>query len=153
MRSKQKGAVLIMSLLILMIMTLLGTHALKTSALDMKIIANNQESNTVFHVAESALEMAVDLEVVADRAPFDAAIAADSNEATVDKSSDLNMSGTEAQVTIFFDEANSVYAVPPGATVGVFTSARFIVSGSALRKGSHAKTTHRRGLEIVSPAG
>lgn len=63
MRSRQKGAALMMALVILLIMTLIGLSALQTSTLDMKIVANMKENISAYHNAETGLELAFEGEI------------------------------------------------------------------------------------------
>jgi type IV pilus assembly protein PilX len=55
----QHGAVLIMSLVILMILTLLGITAMSTSSLQEKMSGNAQETTRAFEAAESGLNQAL----------------------------------------------------------------------------------------------
>jgi type IV pilus assembly protein PilX len=52
----QRGVALIMSLVILLILTILGITAMRTSSLQEKMSANIQESTRVFEIAESGLQ-------------------------------------------------------------------------------------------------
>lgn len=54
--ANQRGVALIMSLVILLILTILGIAAMRTSTLQEKMSANIQESTRVFQVAESGLK-------------------------------------------------------------------------------------------------
>ena len=54
----QKGSVLIVSMIILVVLTLLGVTAMNTSALQLQISANDQMSKHDFHNAESGLSTA-----------------------------------------------------------------------------------------------
>lgn len=55
-RNNQKGAVLIMALVILVVMTILGVTVMNTSSLEEKMAGNTQEHTRAFQVAESGLE-------------------------------------------------------------------------------------------------
>ena len=54
--TNQRGVALIMSLMILLILTIIGITAMRTSTLQEKMSANIQESTRVFEVAESGLK-------------------------------------------------------------------------------------------------
>jgi len=54
--TNQHGAALVMSLIILLILTILGITAMRTSSLQEKMSANIQESTRVFQIAESGLQ-------------------------------------------------------------------------------------------------
>lgn len=51
----QKGAVLVMSLSILVILTLLGVSAMRNSSLEVKMATSVQDTTSAFHAAESGL--------------------------------------------------------------------------------------------------
>ena len=55
----QRGAALVMSLMILLILTMLGVAAMGTSSLQEKMSAGVQESTRVFQIAESGLQMSL----------------------------------------------------------------------------------------------
>ena len=55
--SGQQGAVLIVSLIILVVMTLIGVASMSTSLLQEKMAYNAQNTNTTFQAAESAFSI------------------------------------------------------------------------------------------------
>jgi type IV pilus assembly protein PilX len=57
--NQQNGAVLLISLIILLLITLLGTTAIQTSTLEEKMAGNLYDKNIAFQAAESALREAV----------------------------------------------------------------------------------------------
>ncbi len=56
---RQRGTVLIMSMLILMILTILGITAMGTASLEEKMSGNSQEGTRAFEAAESGLNEAL----------------------------------------------------------------------------------------------
>lgn len=54
-KMKQRGAVLIISLLVLLVLTLIGVSSLDSSILEEKMASNSQISTTAFQSAESAI--------------------------------------------------------------------------------------------------
>lgn len=54
-RSQQRGAALVMALVVLLILTIIGITALNTTSLEAKMANNLQETNRTFTAAESAL--------------------------------------------------------------------------------------------------
>lgn len=56
MMKKQQGAVLIVSLIILLVTTLLGVTAMQSTSLEMKMAKNVEERQRVFNAAEAALK-------------------------------------------------------------------------------------------------
>ena len=153
-RAEQRGAVLIMSLLVLLVLTIIGVNALQTSTLDTKIVANFKEQVTAFHVAETTLELTfIDL-ASTGIGDFEKAIMEKDQILTADedtglnKSSDLSMSATTAKASIEMI-GEGTYA--KGSSVGKFLPMRFVVTGEAVRTGSRAQETHQRGVEILVP--
>ncbi len=57
-RSRQSGAVLIVAMIILVILTLLGVTAMNTSSLQERIASNTQEQVHAFQAAETGLNQA-----------------------------------------------------------------------------------------------
>jgi len=55
----QRGAVLIVAMILLLVLTLLGVSAMNTTQLEERMETNSQESNRAFQSAESGLSMAV----------------------------------------------------------------------------------------------
>lgn len=53
--ARQRGAVLIVSLILLVVLTLLGVTAMNSTSLDEKMAANNQQTTRAFQAAESGL--------------------------------------------------------------------------------------------------
>lgn len=71
----QQGAVLMISLMILLIMTVLGVAAMSTTTMEEKMAANNQQRQQAFQAAETALRdaeawLAANVDDVADLAQF-----------------------------------------------------------------------------------
>ena len=58
-RNSQKGIVLISSLIMLLAMTMIGVSAMRGSALEERMSANDMNHNKVFQAAESATEVAI----------------------------------------------------------------------------------------------
>lgn len=54
-RAKQTGAVLIVSLMLLIIMTMIGVTSMRTTVMEEKMAGNTRDSTLAFHAAESAL--------------------------------------------------------------------------------------------------
>lgn len=52
---KQQGAVLVVSLIMLLIMTIIGVSAMRTTILEEKMAGNYRDSNIAFQAAEAAL--------------------------------------------------------------------------------------------------
>lgn len=80
---RQRGAVLIVSLILLVVMTLLGVTAMNTTSLEEKMAANSQITTRAFHTAETGLSMAFN-----DNAAYDLSGAYAPGSSTVSGTSD-----------------------------------------------------------------
>ncbi len=58
--ARQRGAVLIIAMVLLVMLTLLGVSAMNTTSLGEKMAANSQENMRAFNAAESGLNLAFD---------------------------------------------------------------------------------------------
>lgn len=65
MRNQQQGAVLIVGLIILVVLTLLGIQGMRTNVAQERMSANMRERNVAFQAAEAALRVGEDV------GPFD----------------------------------------------------------------------------------
>lgn len=57
---RQRGAVLIVSLIILIMMTIIGVTALSTATLEQRMAVNTQQDDMMFQAAESEIENVID---------------------------------------------------------------------------------------------
>lgn len=69
-RKRQKGAVLIVSMLLLIIMTLLGLSSMRNTTLEEKMAGNSRDIQLAFNAAEAALRQAETYLQVASLPPF-----------------------------------------------------------------------------------
>ena len=148
MPDRQRGAVLIASLLILLVLTVLGVAALNTGSLQEKMAFNTQERVAAFHAAESAIRsMIYDdpkyLEAVTDPTP--------------PRESYGSYHGTLYAGSVTISSATLTYqdeygSLPAGFSVGSFVSHRFVITGDGRRLGSGARARNRQAVERVGPA-
>ncbi len=54
--NKQSGAVLVMSLVLLTVLTIIGVASMSSSTLEMKIASNSQQRNIAFQAAQSRID-------------------------------------------------------------------------------------------------
>ena len=131
----QRGAALIVGLVLLLVMTLLGVAAMRTSTLQLVMAGNSQYSQLAFQAAESGIENEFNgggLTTTLDR----------------DVTYDLG-DGTEAETNIAYTTSTAVPA--GGYSIGAgFQAHHFEIRaiGTAPR---NATSTHRQGLYIVGP--
>jgi type IV pilus assembly protein PilX len=131
----QRGAALIVGLVLLLVMTLLGVAAMRTSTLQLVMAGNSQYSQLAFQAAESGVENEFN---------------AGGLTTTLDRDSTYDLGdGTEAETHI---EYSTSTAVPAGGySIGAgFMAHHFEIRsiGTAPRS---ATSIHRQGLYIVGP--
>jgi Tfp pilus assembly protein PilX len=160
MRSRQKGAALMMALVILLIMTLIGLSALQTSTLDMKIVANLKENVAAYHNSETGLEVALaddaDLPFL-DPASFNVSLSGTdlggecaNINVTLASAEDIS-SGTETLWGETLEPMSENDDVNPGAinTSAHAASGKDWVLTSVAERCSKAKATHRQAVQSV----
>jgi len=54
----QRGAVLIMALVMLTVLTLIGVSSMSSSTIEMKVASNNQQHDIAFHAAQGIIDIA-----------------------------------------------------------------------------------------------
>ena len=55
--NKQQGAVLVMALVILTVLTLIGMSSMSSSTLELKVAGNTQQHDTAFQVAQTLIDL------------------------------------------------------------------------------------------------
>lgn len=110
--AKQKGVVLIMSLVFLIGLSIIGIAAMDTAALELKMSGSTQRHITAMHQAESTLliaEQAIDA-IVADPAVFDFTTAGDGYYAKneVVNMNNVDWTGLDSEAGI---DANNQYII------------------------------------------
>jgi len=156
--SRQRGATLMISLMILLVMTLIGITSMGTSNLEEKMAGNDRDINMAFHAAEAALRQAESyvMNDIASTAAFDGTntglYAVDSNpdiDAAATWTNSLNYSGTisgintapkyiiEVMGAVGNEDVNiSGYGESSGA--GIITTFRITTRGTGGTDGSVA---------------
>ena len=59
--NKQQGAVLVMALVLLIVLTLIGVASMQGSSMELKVASNAQQRNTAFEAAQSLIDIAASL--------------------------------------------------------------------------------------------
>jgi hypothetical protein len=60
--NKQQGAVLVMALVMLTVLTLIGVSSMSSSTLELKIAGNTQQHDTAFQAAQTVIDIAASLD-------------------------------------------------------------------------------------------
>lgn len=131
----QRGAALIVGLVLLLIMTLLGVAAMRTSTLQLVMAGNSQYAQLAFQAAESGIENEFNVGGLTTTLNRDATY-------------DLG-NGTEAQTNIVYTTSTAVPA--GGYSIGAgFMAHHFQIRAIGIAPRS-ASSIHRQGLYIVGP--
>lgn len=140
---QQSGAVLIISLLMLVVLTLLGVTAMSSSTMGEKMSANNMNYNAAFHASESAVEAALDdasslAQAINSAAPV--TITVDLGDPNISTSADVTYLGSGIALGFSLGQNSSS-----------FSSYRFDATGTAIKNNVGAKTITSQGVHRVGP--
>jgi len=129
-RQQQHGAVLVISLLILLVLTLVGVSSLDGSIMEEKMASNSQIAATTFQQAESAIREAY-LAELAD--PYGAVKNDRSDDAAVNRDRTVVIDGTTITITStslhrYNPDNPDIYT--PNSSLG-FAARTFEIQGSA----------------------
>ena len=145
-RSKQRGAVLVVGLILLMILTVLGISGMTTATLELTMAGNAQFYQQAFQAAETGIAIAI------ARGGFDAAIGGAGivlpRTALGDGSSSVQAITTFQIATPIPDRAFSL-GIGADGTVQAYHF-DVVAEGSGPR---NATSTHTQSFYIVGPAG
>lgn len=123
LKTQQSGAVLIISLLILLVLTLIGISSMEGSLLEEKMAANSQTSTVTFQKAESAIQAAV---AIARLDPPGAVKDAITNIAAVNRSANGITSASQLNSPI-----NAKATPLLNSSAGLFVARRMEIIGTA----------------------
>jgi len=139
-RNKQRGAALIIGLLLLVILTLLAITGMNTSSTELIMAGNEQYRENAFQAAETGIEQELS---VLPTAPQSAA-------PTVAGPTPVPGSATDQYSTSTLYEGEDVNI--PGFSVGKFTGFHYEVT-SVGTSSRNATDTHVQGAYVVQKAG
>lgn len=146
----QQGAVLILSLIILLVMTLIGLASMNTSLMQEKMANNAQKTNVTFQAAESAVSVIIEEVLGGDESKLSEAL----NSTTFQSSStSLNLGTSHVsasyQVTFLGDvlTTSEGYSNNADITSTTIPQTRYELLGIGSVPGSSAQTIIRQGIE------
>lgn len=143
-RSRQRGAVLVIGLILLMILTVLGISGMTTGALELTMAGNAQFYQQAFQAAETGLAIAI------AGGQFGAAI--DGSEFVL-RPITLGDGSASVRAVTTFQEATPIpdraFSIGVGA-LGTVQAFHFdvVAEGTAPR---NATSTHRQGFYVLGP--
>jgi len=170
-KRSQRGFVLIVSLLILMVITMIGVNAISTSTLEGRMAHNLQQTMYAFQAAESAIEDAIrasdpfdpnynvanDPSLVALNAGIGVTSAIDLILDPFMETYDNAIDGVDADITISTAGStitrSGIGTVCPGYSAGEYSCIPFQISAIATINTSNASINNIQGVDRVLPGG
>ncbi len=144
---KQTGAVLVISLLMLLVMTLIGVTAMSTATLEEKMAANSQYTNMSFQASESAVEGVVNNIDLIQQA-LNAGVGN-----PISRNVDLDNSHVASTGELEFRVQGPAPGYSAGEDQGSFTAFHFIARGIGTMPAVNARTDTSQGVYRIAPGG
>jgi type IV pilus assembly protein PilX len=139
----QSGAVLIVSLIMLLVLTIIGVTSMRSATLEEKMAANSMNYNVTFHAAESAIENALD--------DTNSLVQAIVTSDTVEVDLDVGDSSIDSSADVTYLGSGLAFGYTIGNNNSAFSSYRFNATGSASRDNSGATITMSQGVRRIGP--
>lgn len=136
----QRGMILVVCLLVIMMVTLIAATATKTSTYEEQMAANAQTYNRTFQAAESAVELAFTNETLM----MEAADASDALSSTV--STAIGSHGVVATAQIRFRGEG----IAPGNSIGTASTFLYEINGTGELEEMNTSSLIRQGFYRVS---
>lgn len=142
LRAAQRGAALVVGLVLLLILTLLAISGMTTATTELTMAGNSQFQARAFQAAETGIE-----QVIA-AATFNPAVPTVTVATTLDDN-DPNTTDDDRYSAVTTAEGSA--PPPPGYSFNTFSTEHFQIRsrGESLR---NAASTHTQGLWVVAPA-
>jgi len=147
---KQEGAVLLVSLLLLLVTTFVGFSAMETSNLQSKMATARELKELTFQTAETVVELSLDdLNYISTA--YAIGLQGTGNWPTETYSFDHDSYLAGSSVVRFMNNANSLgYSIRKGAS-GIATY-YYEVEATAARTGTNITSTHVQGIYVEGPS-
>ena len=139
----QSGAVLFVSMMLLLVMTLIGLATMGTARLEEKMSANSMNSNVSLHASESAVDAAL-LDV-------NNLVTALNSGATVTITPNFGVSSMTAKAEITYKNSTRAAGFSFGNNQGTFSTYQFEALGTGEVPAANAKTVTGHGVYRVGP--
>jgi Tfp pilus assembly protein PilX len=144
---RQRGAALVIGLLLLLVLTILAISGMTTATLELQMAGNTQYKERAFQAAETGIEQAI------DQATFDTANALVLANQKVDSTGGSNNDDTY-DVRMEFDRNTGTTIVPGGGySMGTGFQAYHFNIESTGRSERGAEATHTQSVYIIGPGG
>jgi type IV pilus assembly protein PilX len=148
--SGQNGAVLIVSLIILLVMTVLGVAASGSANMELRMAGNNERINSTLQAAESAVEATInDVNLLGQAlnstTPVEQSI-------RLDSAYDADNQPVKSSAAISYVGQGSMDGYSLGINQNNFTAHNFEVTGTGSTQ-DHVTTVTSQGVFRVAPSG
>jgi type IV pilus assembly protein PilX len=140
---RQSGAVLIVSLIMLLVLTIIGVTAMRSTTLEEKMAANIMNYNVTFHAAESAIENALD--------DTNSLVQAILTENTISVNLDIGDSSITSSADVTYLGSGIAFGFSLGQNSSAFSSYRFDATGTATRDNNGANVSMSQGVRRIGP--
>ncbi len=141
-RHNERGAVLIVALLMLLVTTLVGFSTMETSNLESKMASAHDAKARTFQAAETAIELTVDDEVMIGAAYLGG----------TDAGTDHDFTGTGLKARVDVDYLGIFPTPGYSATKGSgIATAYYTIAASAQRSGTNISSDHTQGIYVIQP--
>jgi type IV pilus assembly protein PilX len=140
---RQSGAVLFVSLIMLLVLTLIGVTAMRSSTLEEKMAANTMNHNITFHAAESAIENALD--------DTNSLVQAILTESTISVNLNMGDSSVTSSADVTYLGSGIALGFSLGQNSSAFSSYKFDATGTASRANSGANVSMSQGVRRIGP--
>jgi hypothetical protein len=148
-RRRQRGAILVTGMLLLLVVSILGLSAMVMASLELQMSANFQHQERAFQAAEFAIEQAIrspDLSTVYTMA---------SPKLVPAKGADPSVPGSATDTyryRLYYDTSAGSTAVPDGESLGTGIAAYHFVVEATGRSSRGAEDTHTQSFYVLVPA-
>lgn len=147
---QQGGAVLIISLIILLVMTVLGLAASGSANMELRMAGNNERINTTLQAAESAVEATINNINLLGQALNSAGSI--NQSIRLNSAYDANSQPVESNAEIFYVGEGSMDGFSLGVNQNNFVAHNFEVIGTGSMQGN-VKSVTSQGVYRVAPSG
>ncbi len=141
----QKGAVLVVSLVLLLVMTLIGITGMRSANVDEKMAANSMNKNISFQASESAVDGAI-----ASVSTLEQAI---NSGGIVTFSVDMGDTSISASAAIDYLGTGIAPGYSLGENEGSFMNYRYDIIGTGNVTAANAQTVTAQGIWRIAPGG
>jgi len=139
--ARQRGAVLVVSLVLLVVLTLLGVSVMNVTQLEERMASNTQEMNQAFQSAETGLSQAYDDANVWNPA------------AAIAPGMQAIPSAQRADQAAYVSEYLTATGPPPGYDVAQFQTAHFNFESTGQSQSNFTTTVHGGGFRVFRNTG